>query len=69
MAPSGGSHPTLSPASPDFQPVGEELHNHVEDVIKDMGKFVQPITDQRSTKEYRYRVAMNILKDFILTIE
>ena len=47
----------------------EELHNHVEDVIKDMGKFVQPITDQRSTKEYRYKVAMNILKDFILTIE
>ena len=47
----------------------EELHNHVEDIIKDMGKFVQPITDQRSTKEYRYKVAMNILKDFILTIE
>ena len=47
----------------------EELHNHVEDIIKDMSKFVQPITDQRSTKEYRYKVAMNILKDFILTIE
>ncbi len=47
----------------------EELHNHVEDVIKDMGKFVTPITDQRSTKEYRYKVAMNILKDFILSIE
>ena len=47
----------------------EELHNHVEDVLEDMGKFVTPITDQRSTKEYRYKVAMNILKDFILTIE
>lgn len=47
----------------------EELHNHVENIIKDMSKFVQPITDQRSTKEYRYKVAMNILKDFILTIE
>ena len=47
----------------------EELHNHVEDVLKDMGKYVQPITDQRSTKEYRYKVAMNILKDFILSIE
>ena len=47
----------------------EELHNHVEDVLADMGKFVTPITDQRSTKEYRYKVAMNILKDFILTIE
>ena len=47
----------------------EELHNHVEEIVKDMGKFVTPITDQRSTKEYRYKVAMNILKDFILTIE
>ncbi len=47
----------------------EELHNHVEDIVMDMSKFVQPITDQRSTKEYRYKVAMNILKDFILTIE
>lgn len=47
----------------------EELHNHVEEIVKDMSKFVQPITDQRSTKEYRYKVAMNILKDFILTIE
>ena len=47
----------------------EELHNQVEDIVKDMSKYVQPITDQRSTKEYRYKVAMNILKDFILTIE
>ena len=47
----------------------EELHNHVEDVLSDMGKYVTPITDQRSTKEYRFKVAMNILKDFILTIE
>lgn len=47
----------------------EEIHNHVEDIVMDMSKFVQPITDQRSTKEYRYKVAMNILKDFILTIE
>lgn len=47
----------------------EELHNHVEDIVKDMSKYIQPITDQRSTKEYRYKVAMNILKDFILTIE
>ena len=47
----------------------EELHAHVEDVIKDMSKFVTPITDQRSTAEYRFKVAMNILRDFILTIE
>lgn len=47
----------------------DELHNHADDILNDMGKFVTPITDQRSTKEYRYKVAMNVLKDFILTIE
>lgn len=47
----------------------EELHNHVEDIINDMSKFIKPITDQRSTKDYRFKVAMNILKDFISVIE
>ena len=47
----------------------EELHNHVDDILADMGKYITPITDQRSTKEYRYKVAMNILKDFISVIE
>ena len=47
----------------------KELHNHVDDILKDMGKYITPITDQRSTKEYRYKVAMNILKDFISVIE
>ena len=47
----------------------EELHNHVDDVLKDMSKYIAPITDQRSTKEYRFKVAMNILKDFINVIE
>ncbi len=47
----------------------EELHNHEDELVKEMGKFVTPITDQRSTKEYRFKVAMNILRDFIRTIE
>ena len=47
----------------------EELKSHIEDIVKDMSKYVTPITDQRSTKEYRYKVAMNILKDFISCIE
>ena len=47
----------------------EELKNHADDIIADMSKFVTPITDQRSTKEYRFKVAMNILKDFINVIE
>ena len=47
----------------------EELHTHIEDILKDASKLVSPITDQRSTKEYRQKVAMNILKDFIMSIE
>ncbi len=47
----------------------EELKNHTDDIVADMSKFVTPITDQRSTKEYRFKVAMNILKDFINVIE
>ena len=47
----------------------EELHNSVDNIIKDMSLYLTPITDQRSTKEYRYKVATNILKDFISIIE
>ena len=47
----------------------EELHNSVDNIIKDMSLYLTPITDQRSTKEYRYKVATNILRDFISIIE
>lgn len=47
----------------------EELKNHIEDIVSDMGALISPITDQRSTKEYRYKVSMNILRDFINVIE
>ena len=47
----------------------EELHNNVKNILADMSKIVSPITDQRSTKEYRQKVAMNILQDFIMSIE
>lgn len=47
----------------------EELHNRKEELVKDMSKYICPITDQRSTKEYRYKVATNILKNFIDIIE
>lgn len=47
----------------------EELHNNVDNIVKEMSKHITPITDQRSTKAYRFKVATNILKDFILTIE
>ena len=47
----------------------EELHNNTDKILNDMSKNITPITDQRSTKEYRYKVAMNILKDFLNVIE
>ena len=47
----------------------EELHKNIDNILIDMSKNITPITDQRSTKEYRYKVAMNILKDFLNVIE
>ena len=47
----------------------DELHNNIDNVVNDMSKFIKPITDQRSTKEYRFKVATNILKDFLKCID
>lgn len=47
----------------------EELHKKIDNILNDMSKNITPITDQRSTKEYRYKVAMNVLKDFLTVIE
>ena len=47
----------------------KELHEHVNDIQDDFKKIISPITDQRSTKAYRMKVAMNILEDFIKVIE
>ena len=42
---------------------------NVNDVINDYYTLVVPITDQRSTKEYRHKVAMNLLKKFVEEIK
>ncbi len=47
----------------------DEIHDKADEIVADMEKFITPITDQRSTKEYRLRVSKNILKDFLLSIE
>ena len=47
----------------------EEIHNNADAIVNDMAQFVNPITDQRSTKYYRLQVAKNILKDFLMNIE
>lgn len=41
----------------------------VESVLKDYSPLVVPITDQRSNKEYRHKVAMNILRKFLLDLK
>lgn len=46
-----------------------QLHNKVDEILKEYGKFIVPISDQRSTKDYRFKVAMNIARDFITHIE
>ena len=42
---------------------------HVESVVNDYAPLVTPITDQRSNKEYRHKVAMNLLKKFLVELK
>ena len=46
-----------------------EIKGKIPAILEDYGQFVRPIDDQRSTKDYRFKVAMNILKKFIEDIE
>jgi xanthine dehydrogenase iron-sulfur cluster and FAD-binding subunit A len=41
---------------------------HIDDMLNRYDPWIQPIDDQRSTKIYRKKVAMNILQEFIETI-
>ena len=41
----------------------------IESVVNDYAPLVTPITDQRSNKEYRHKVAMNLLKKFLKEIK
>lgn len=38
-------------------------------VVQDYAKLIAPITDQRSNKEYRHKVAMNLLKKFLVDLK
>lgn len=46
----------------------EELLEKVDDILNDYSVFIKPIDDQRSNKEYRKTVAINLLKNFIETL-
>jgi CO/xanthine dehydrogenase FAD-binding subunit len=41
----------------------------VDKVVSDYAPWVTPITDQRSNKEYRHKVAMNLLRKFLLDLK
>lgn len=47
----------------------DELHRQIPRILKDFDEFINPITDQRSTKDYRKKVAMNLLRNFLENIK
>ena len=46
-----------------------ELRARIDDIINEYDHEIKPITDQRSTMEYRKKVAKNLLRDFLKTIK
>ena len=50
--------------------INKELKDiDIDSVVNDYINLVTPITDQRSNKEYRHKVAMNLLKKFLKEIK
>lgn len=50
--------------------INKELKDiDIDSVVNDYTNLVTPITDQRSNKEYRHKVAMNLLKKFLREIK
>lgn len=46
----------------------EELKQNIQQTLAEYSEEVRPIDDQRSNKEYRKTVALNLLKNFILDL-
>ena len=46
-----------------------ELRARIDDIVNEYDWIVTPITDQRSTKEYRKKVAFNLLRAFLKSIK
>ncbi len=47
----------------------DEFSQQIPEIISKYDEIINPITDQRSTKDYRKKVAMNLLKDFLTKIK
>jgi len=46
----------------------DSFKENIQKTIDEYSKVIRPIDDQRSNKEYRKTVALNLLKNFILTL-
>ena len=46
-----------------------ELRARIDDIVNEYDWLVKPITDQRSTKEYRKKVAFNLLREFLKSVK
>ena len=46
-----------------------ELRARIDDIINEYDHEIKPITDQRSTQEYRKKVAKNLLRDFLRQVK
>lgn len=46
-----------------------ELRARIDDIVNEYDWLVKPITDQRSTKEYRKKVAFNLLREFLKNVK
>ena len=44
------------------------LKTNIKQILKEYSEFIRPIDDQRSNKEYRKQVSLNLLQDFIETL-
>ncbi|MCD6482133.1 MAG: FAD binding domain-containing protein [Candidatus Izimaplasma sp.] len=45
-----------------------DIKLNIQDILNQYSEFVRPIDDQRSNKEYRKKVAINLLEEFILNL-
>jgi len=46
----------------------DEVKENIEKILNEYSEIIKPINDQRSNKEYRKTVAINLLKKFILSL-
>lgn len=47
----------------------DEFKQKIPQIMDKFAQFITPISDQRSTKDYRFKVEMNILRKFLENIE